>query len=62
MVWVEISGGIHDCLGPTDPGTSNGGITVKHGSLCFLFGPRNPFARYRVNPSCIGACFGPLNP
>jgi len=38
-----------------------GGIEVKHGSVCFLFGPRNPLVRYRVKPGYIGAFFGHIN-
>lgn len=30
-----------------------GGIAVKPGSVCFLFGPRNPLVGYMVKPSSI---------
>ena len=37
-VLVKKFGGIHACLGPSDPLTSFGGIVVKPGSVCLLFG------------------------
>ena len=59
---MDRSGGIRACIGLVIPRLSYGGIVIIIGSVCLLFGPRNPLAGYMVNPGCIGACFGPRNP
>jgi len=60
---LEISEGIHACIGLVIPtGSVYSGIAVNSGGVCFLFGPRDLLGEYTLKPRCIGVYLGLENP